>query len=52
MKIAAKEADETQYFLLLCKFSKTYPFDEELLTRLEIISKILSKIISSSKGQG
>ncbi len=26
LKIAAKEADETEYFLYLCKFSKTYPF--------------------------
>ena len=28
LKIAAKEADETEYFLLLCQFSKTYPFDQ------------------------
>jgi hypothetical protein len=28
MKIAAKEADETEYRLLLCQFSKSYPFDE------------------------
>jgi len=27
LKIAAKEADETEYFLGLCQFSKTYPFD-------------------------
>ena len=26
LKIAAKEVDETEYFLLLCKFSETYPF--------------------------
>jgi four helix bundle protein len=50
MKIAAKEADETEYFLLLCKFSKTYPFNEALLEELKVIVKILSKIISSSKG--
>lgn len=25
MKIAAKEADETEYWLLLCSLSKTYP---------------------------
>ncbi|HVW14482.1 MAG TPA: four helix bundle protein [Mucilaginibacter sp.] len=25
LKIAAKEADETQYFLLLCKFAKHIP---------------------------
>ncbi|HEY4195020.1 MAG TPA: four helix bundle protein [Mucilaginibacter sp.] len=49
LKIAAKEADETQYFLLLCKFSKTYPFDEVMYDKLIVIIKILSKIISSSK---
>ncbi|WP_413667014.1 four helix bundle protein [Mucilaginibacter sp. Mucisp86] len=49
LKIAAKEADETEYFLLLCKFSKTYPFNEVLLEKLSVIIKILSKIIASSK---
>ena len=49
LKIAAKEADETEYFLLLCKFSKTYPFNEGLFEKLKSISRILSKIISSSK---
>lgn len=49
LKIAAKEADETEYFLLLCKFSKSYPFSEDLLEKLKVIIKILSKIISSSK---
>ena len=51
LKIAAKEADETEYFLLLCQFSKSYPFNEALLEKLKVIIKILSKIISSSKGQ-
>ena len=49
LKIAAKEADETEYFLLLCQFSKTYPFDQSLLDKLTSIIKILSKIIASSK---
>ncbi|HEY8931608.1 MAG TPA: four helix bundle protein [Mucilaginibacter sp.] len=49
LKIAAKEADETDYFLQLCKFSKTYPFNETLLDKLTSIIKILSKIIASSK---
>jgi four helix bundle protein len=49
LKIAAKEADETQYFLLLCKFSKAYPFDEVMYDKLIVIIKVLSKIISSSK---
>jgi four helix bundle protein len=49
MKIAAKEADETEYWLILCSKSPTYPHDEILLHDLEEIIKILSKIISSSK---
>ena len=49
MKIAAKEADEVEYFLTLCKFSKNYPFNQELLEKLHSIIRILSKIISSSK---
>ena len=49
MKIAAKEADETEYWLLLCKMSKNYPKDEHLSERLTVIIRILSKIISTSK---
>ena len=49
LKIAAKEADETEYFLQLCKFAKTYPFDQSLDDKLQSIIKVLSKIISSSK---
>jgi four helix bundle protein len=48
-KIAAKEADETEYWLMLCKHAKTYPFDETLLDKLRDIQKIISKIISTSK---
>src|ERR1700748_1191395 len=50
LKIAAKEADETEYFLLLCQFSKTYPYNEALNDKLTSIIRILSKIIASSKG--
>lgn len=49
MKIAAKEADETEYWLLLCKMSKNYPKDELLSEKLTVIIRILSKIISTSK---
>ena len=49
MKIAAKEADETKYWLLLCQRSKHYPDCKELQEKLFEIIKILSKIISSSK---
>jgi four helix bundle protein len=49
MKIAAKEADETEYWLLLCQHAKNYPFDEIILDNLKEIFKILNKIIASSK---
>ena len=51
MKIAAKEADETEYWLLLCKHSKSYPDPGDLLLKIKSIIKVLSKIISSSKGK-
>jgi len=49
LKIALKEADETEYWLLICKNSISYPFEEELLTDILAIIKILSKIISTAK---
>lgn len=49
LKIAEKEADETEYWLLLCKQSIHYPFDEELLTEVVSIKRLLAKIITSSK---
>lgn len=49
MKLAAKEADETDYWLLLCRHSKHLPDSTVLLNQLESIQKVLSKIIASSK---
>jgi four helix bundle protein len=49
IKLAAKEADETEYWLLICKYTPSYPFEERLLTDVQELMKILSKIISSSK---
>ncbi len=49
LKIAAKEANETEYWLLLCNRSNSYPFSESLLQKLIEIQKLLSAIISSSK---
>ena len=51
LKIAAKEADETEYWLLLCEMSKNYPKNELLKEKLHSIINILSKIISTSKSQ-
>ena len=48
-KIAAKEADESEYWLLLCKASKNYPNPDHLIKELHVIIKIISKIVSSSK---
>ncbi len=49
MKIAAKEASETLYWLILCERSKSYSHNPKLKENLDEILKILSKIISSSK---
>lgn len=50
LKIAAKEAEETEYWLLLCKRSNTYPDPhQELESKLLSIKKLLSKIISSTR---
>lgn len=49
IKIAAKEADETQYWLLICKYSNTYPDVEGLLRRVEEIQRILNSILGSAK---
>jgi four helix bundle protein len=51
MKIAAKEASETLYWLTLCEKSPGYRFERKMLTDLEEIIRILSSIISSSKGK-
>lgn len=49
LKIAAKEADETEYWLLICQHSDNYPNCITLLEDLQLIKMILSKIIATSK---
>jgi len=49
MKIAAKEAEETEGWLLLCKYSKSYPDPDQLFQKIESILKLLNKIISTAK---
>ncbi|MDR2815095.1 MAG: four helix bundle protein [Proteiniphilum sp.] len=49
LKIAAKEADETEYWLILCQHAKDYPFDKVLFDKLKEIQKIINKIIYTSK---
>lgn len=48
-KIAAKEADETEYWLMLCNASDGYPECQKLLVDLTSIHKVISKIIASAK---
>jgi len=49
MKIAANEADEVEYWLLLCDRSDGYPDCKQLLTDCSSIIRVLSKLIASSK---
>lgn len=46
--IAAKEANETENWLLLCPKSENYPNPPNLIDNLLSINKLRSKIISSS----
>lgn len=50
-KIAAKEVEETKYWLTLCKESKTYPNCDNLIQQLHEMDKIITKIISTSKNK-
>ncbi len=49
LKIAAKELEETKYWLELCEKAETYPFEQDLVDISEELSLILGKIISTSK---
>jgi four helix bundle protein len=48
LKIAAKELDETEYWLLLCDAIENYLSPEDLLEKVTPLQKILNKIISTS----
>jgi four helix bundle protein len=45
MKVAAKEIEETKYWLLLCSDSSNYPSIGSLAERLDILAKLVGKII-------
>lgn len=49
MKIAAKELEETKYWLLLCEKASSYPFDENLKIQINELGLIVYKILSTSK---
>ena len=48
-KIAAKEIEETKYWLILCNEAKSYPVCNHLADMLYEIEKIITKIIATSK---
>jgi len=49
IKIAAKEIEETKYWLMLCESSSSYPFNEILRVKINEIGLIVYKILSTSK---
>jgi len=51
LKIAAKECEETEYWLLLCQHAENFPDAQSLLDKNIRIKKLLSSIISTSKSK-
>jgi four helix bundle protein len=51
VKVAAKEVEETKYWLILCERAKSYPFNDSLKVQINEISLIIYKILSSSKSK-
>lgn len=49
IKIAAKELEETKYWLLLCERAPSYPFDGNLKVKINELGLIVYKILSTSK---
>ena len=49
IKIAAKEADETQYWLILCERAANYPDCKNLSEKLVEIQRVLNSILGSAK---
>lgn len=51
MKIAAKEIEETKYWIILCQRSTSYPFEESLSSMIQELGLIVYKILSTSKSK-
>ena len=49
MKIAAKEAEETQYWLWLCDYSPNYPNCDLLLNKLDEVNRVLGTIVNTAR---
>jgi len=50
-KIAAKEANETEYWLHLCQMSESLPDCKDLIEDLTHIQKVINQIIATSKSK-
>lgn len=48
-RMAAKEAEETGYWLLLCQLSKNYPNCEALIEKANELGNIIGRIISTGR---
>ena len=49
IKIAAKELEETKYWLIICEKSENYPFQLKLKEKINELGLIVYKILSTSK---
>ena len=49
MEPAAKEADETQYWITLCEFADGYPETNVIANKLTELQKIMSAILGTAK---
>lgn len=49
LKIAAKEADEVEFYLEVCNKSEMLPDCIELIEKVQSICRVLNKIISTTK---
>ncbi len=49
MRIAAKEAEETQYWLWLCDYSPNYPNCDSLINKLDEVNKVLGSIVNTAR---
>jgi four helix bundle protein len=49
IKVAAKEAEESQYWLWLCEYASSYPECIQLQNKLDEINRVIGKILSTSK---
>src|SRR5215213_5181150 len=49
MKIACKESDEAEFYLLLIQRAYVYEETEELIKEIDRINKVLNKIIATTK---